>query len=196
LPRHPLRLALLLAVSSQSIQSIGDALALHQAGKLQEALRAYHGLAARRGADPADVAMARNNACALQMDLGDYRGALPDCREALRLLRAQGDEEAVGRATVLMVDANQSLTTAEAIRRGRALDELGCFWFEEPLPAADLDGYAELAAALDIPVATGENLYGRHAFAPFVRSSIATAETWSAADWCHRRCSAGSNPRL
>lgn len=76
---------------------------------------------------------------------------------------------AVGRETVLMVDANQVLNTAEAIRRGRVFEELGCFWFEEPLPAGDLEGYAELAGALDIPVATGENLYGRHAFAPFVR---------------------------
>jgi L-alanine-DL-glutamate epimerase-like enolase superfamily enzyme len=76
---------------------------------------------------------------------------------------------AVGRATVLMVDANQSLSTAEAIRRGRAFQELGCYWFEEPLPAADVDGYTALAGALDIPIATGENLYGRHAFADFVR---------------------------
>jgi L-alanine-DL-glutamate epimerase-like enolase superfamily enzyme len=75
----------------------------------------------------------------------------------------------IGRETTLMVDANQALSTAEAIRRGRAFEELGCFWFEEPLPAADLDGYAELARALTIPVATGENLYGRHAFAPFIR---------------------------
>jgi L-alanine-DL-glutamate epimerase-like enolase superfamily enzyme len=76
--------------------------------------------------------------------------------------------QAVGRDTVLMVDANQALSTAEAIRRGRAFQELGCYWFEEPLPADDLDGYAELAAALDIPVAAGENLYGRKAFASFV----------------------------
>lgn len=76
---------------------------------------------------------------------------------------------AVGQDTVLMVDANQVLTTAESIRRGRVFEELGCYWFEEPLPAQDLDGYAELARALDIPIATGENLYGRHAFAPFVR---------------------------
>jgi L-alanine-DL-glutamate epimerase-like enolase superfamily enzyme len=76
---------------------------------------------------------------------------------------------AIGTRTALMVDANQALTTAEAIRRGRVFDELGCLWFEEPLPAADLDGYAELARVLDIPIASGENLYGRHAFAPFVR---------------------------
>jgi L-alanine-DL-glutamate epimerase-like enolase superfamily enzyme len=75
---------------------------------------------------------------------------------------------AVGRGTVLMVDANQSLTTAEAIRRGRVFQEMGCHWFEEPLPAQDLDGYVELAAALDIPIATGENLYGRRPFARLI----------------------------
>jgi L-alanine-DL-glutamate epimerase-like enolase superfamily enzyme len=75
---------------------------------------------------------------------------------------------AIGREPALMVDANQSLSTAEAIRRGLLFDELGCAWFEEPLPADDVEGYAELAAATAIPIATGENLYGRRAFAPFV----------------------------
>jgi L-alanine-DL-glutamate epimerase-like enolase superfamily enzyme len=69
-----------------------------------------------------------------------------------------------------MVDANQSLTTAEAIRRGRAFEDLGVLWWEEPIPADDVDGYAQPAAALDIPIATGENLYTRHDFARFLRA--------------------------
>jgi L-alanine-DL-glutamate epimerase-like enolase superfamily enzyme len=77
--------------------------------------------------------------------------------------------EAVGDGVELMVDANQSLTTKEAIRRGRAFQDLGCLWWEEPIPADDVAGYAALAAALDIPVATGENLYTRHDFARFLR---------------------------
>ena len=68
-----------------------------------------------------------------------------------------------------MVDANQSMTTAEAIGRARELERLGCPWFEKPRHAGHPDGYVELARALDIPIATGANLYGRHAFAPFVR---------------------------
>ena len=77
--------------------------------------------------------------------------------------------QAVGDDVVLMVDANQSLTTAEAVRRGRAFEGLGCHWWEEPIPADDIDGYAHLAAALDIPVATGENLYTREDFARFFK---------------------------
>jgi L-alanine-DL-glutamate epimerase-like enolase superfamily enzyme len=77
--------------------------------------------------------------------------------------------EAIGDDIQLMVDANQSLSTAEAVRRGRVFQALGCYWWEEPIPADDVDGYAALARALDIPVATGENLYTPADFARFLR---------------------------
>ena len=77
--------------------------------------------------------------------------------------------KAIGESIDLMVDANQSLTAKEAIRRGRAFQDLGCRWWEEPIPADDIDGYAALAAALDIPIATGENLYTRYDFARFLK---------------------------
>ena len=85
------------------------------------------------------------------------------------IARVKAARAAIGDHIGLMVDANQSLTTAEAIRRGRAFEDLGCVWFEEALPAQDIDGYAELAAALAIPVATGENLYTAADFARFLR---------------------------
>lgn len=76
---------------------------------------------------------------------------------------------AVGDAIAIMVDANQSLTAAEAIRRGRAFEALGCAWWEEPIPADDIEGYAALTRALDIPIATGENLYTPADFARFLQ---------------------------
>jgi len=93
----------------------------------------------------------------------------PTLPEDIRRVRKV--REAVGDDVAIMVDANQSLTTAEAIRRGRAFEELGCLWWEEPIPADDVDGYAALADALDIPVATGENLYTPFDFARFLRRS-------------------------
>jgi L-alanine-DL-glutamate epimerase-like enolase superfamily enzyme len=62
-----------------------------------------------------------------------------------------------------------TLTAAEAIRRGRAFEALGCAWWEEPIPADDIDGYAALTRALDIPIATGENLYSATDFARFLK---------------------------
>jgi len=83
--------------------------------------------------------------------------------------RVQVVRKAIGDEIKLMVDANQSLTTAEAIRRGRAFQDLGCHWWEEPILAADLEGYAALAEALDIPIGTGENLYSCADFARFLK---------------------------
>ncbi len=83
--------------------------------------------------------------------------------------RVEVVRRAIGDGIELMVDANQSLTTAEAIRRGRAFQDLGCYWWEEPIRAGDVDGYAALAEALDIPIGTGENLYTPAGFARFLR---------------------------
>ncbi|MFN2110351.1 MAG: mandelate racemase/muconate lactonizing enzyme family protein [Anaerolineae bacterium] len=77
--------------------------------------------------------------------------------------------EAIGDDVTLMVDANQSLTAKEALRRGRVFQDLGVYWWEEPIPADDIEGYAMLAQALDMPVATGENLYTPYDFARFLK---------------------------
>lgn len=60
--------------------------------------------------------------------------------------------------THLMVDANQQWDRVTALRFGRAVEDLGLTWIEEPLDAYDAEGHAALAAALDTPVATGEML--------------------------------------
>lgn len=72
--------------------------------------------------------------------------------------------EAIGERALLMVDANQVFSVKEALRRGRAYEEFGCYWFEEPVPADDEEGLALLARTLTIPIAAGENVYGRRQF--------------------------------
>jgi L-alanine-DL-glutamate epimerase-like enolase superfamily enzyme len=62
----------------------------------------------------------------------------------------------------LMVDANQVLSRIEAERRGRVFEEMGCYWFEEPMRPHDKEGYAMLTRALGIPIATGENEYAKY----------------------------------
>jgi L-alanine-DL-glutamate epimerase-like enolase superfamily enzyme len=58
-----------------------------------------------------------------------------------------------------MADANQKLTVPDAIRLGRMLEEFNLTWFEEPVAAHNHAGEAEIAAALDIPIASGESVY-------------------------------------
>lgn len=83
--------------------------------------------------------------------------------------RIQFVRNIIGEEIRLMVDANQVLTVGEAIMRGKAFEDLDIYWFEEPIPAHDLEGYKRIADELTIQLATGENLYGPHDFARFIK---------------------------
>lgn len=74
------------------------------------------------------------------------------------LARVAAVHERLGGAVPLMVDANQQWDRATARRMGRILEEYNLAWIEEPLDAYDAQGHADLAAALDTPIATGEML--------------------------------------
>jgi L-alanine-DL-glutamate epimerase-like enolase superfamily enzyme len=104
--------------------------------------------------------------CATAMEQG-FRGVkmkvgAPTLEEDIARIQAVRAE--IGPTALLMVDANQVFSLTEALRRGLVYQELGCYWFEEPLRADDAAGLAELASALTIPVASGENNYGRRQF--------------------------------
>jgi L-alanine-DL-glutamate epimerase-like enolase superfamily enzyme len=73
--------------------------------------------------------------------------------------RVAAVREAVGPDIGLMVDANQQMTVKQAIRIGRMLEELNLTWFEEPVICHDHEGEAQVAAALDTPIASGETVY-------------------------------------
>lgn len=60
----------------------------------------------------------------------------------------------------IMVDFNQSLTVAEAIRRARGLDGEGLAWIEEPVRCDDFAGCAAVAEAGETPIQIGENFSG------------------------------------
>ncbi|OGP69044.1 MAG: mandelate racemase [Deltaproteobacteria bacterium RBG_13_47_9] len=78
--------------------------------------------------------------------------------------RVKAVRQAIGPDVNLMVDANQRFTVGHAILLGRKLEPLNITWFEEPVPAYDLEGSARVAAALDVPIASGENVYTRYGF--------------------------------
>lgn len=53
---------------------------------------------------------------------------------------------------VLMHDAECVYSREEALRVGKALEELGCPWFEAPLNELDFTGYRELRRQVDVPI--------------------------------------------
>jgi mandelate racemase len=60
----------------------------------------------------------------------------------------------------IMVDYNQALTSAEAIRRGRELEKEGIYWLEEPIAHDDYVASAAIARELRAPIQIGENFNG------------------------------------
>ncbi|MCU1476298.1 MAG: mandelate racemase/muconate lactonizing enzyme family protein [Subtercola sp.] len=64
--------------------------------------------------------------------------------------------QALGDDVTLHADANGGYSVSKAIRVGRMLEEYGFGHFEEPCPFAEIENTAQVAAALDIPVAGGE----------------------------------------
>jgi L-alanine-DL-glutamate epimerase-like enolase superfamily enzyme len=95
----------------------------------------------------------------------------PTGHEDLERLRAV--REAVGAGFDIMVDANQSLTSAEAIRRARLWDGLDLAWIEEPLPADDIAGHARLARSTAAPIAVGESMYSAAQFREYLSRGAA-----------------------
>lgn len=121
-------------------------------------------------------------------DLSQYRkqieAALEEGFRAVKIKTGRGSieedirrielaKQLLGKERRVMVDANQALNRNEAIRRGRVYQQLGCFWYEEPLLPHDKDGYAELARELDIRIATGENEYTKYAFLELLKRGAA-----------------------
>lgn len=78
-----------------------------------------------------------------------------DPKADLAVVRAV--KRAIPADAVLMSDYNQALTVAEAISRGRQLEDEGLAWIEEPIRHDDYAGNASIARALSTPIQIGEN---------------------------------------
>ena len=68
--------------------------------------------------------------------------------------------EATGPDMALMLDSSWDYDHSEALRVGRAIEELDYVWYEDPLPAHDLHGYLELRRHLRIPLMATEITLG------------------------------------
>jgi mandelate racemase len=109
-------------------------------------------------ADEAEELLEEGGFGAVKLRLG--HAAVADDLAALKAVRKR-----VPDGTVVMADYNQALTVAEALQRGRALDQEGLAWIEEPIRHDDYAGNASLARELATPIQIGENFDGPYAMA-------------------------------
>lgn len=64
--------------------------------------------------------------------------------------------KAVGDGFRLMLDSTWSYGYPDALRVGRAIEEMGFYWYEDPLADEDIYNYVKLRQKLDIPIVATE----------------------------------------
>lgn len=130
-------------------------------GGMAETLPAYNsnglGVSCADG-DPGGIAEEANALLAGGFNALKIRLGREDPDEDLSAVRAA--RSAIPSESLLMSDYNQALSLVEALERGRALDEEGLYWIEEPVVHDDFEGSSVLADALRTPIQAGENFSG------------------------------------
>lgn len=71
----------------------------------------------------------------------------------------------------LSFDVNNGYSVPTAIQQGRKMEALGLWHYEEPVPQYDYAGLAQVADALDVPVAAGEHEYTRWQFRDLIEQA-------------------------
>src|SRR5580704_7606243 len=88
------------------------------------------------------------------------------------IAKAKAVRRLVGDGFPLAFDANNGYSTGGAIRVGRALEELGFWWFEEPVQHYHVKAMGEVARRLDITVSAGEQTYTLSGIADLIDAGV------------------------
>jgi L-alanine-DL-glutamate epimerase-like enolase superfamily enzyme len=110
----------------------------------------------------------------------------------------------------LAVDLHWRYNTRESLSFTRMIEHLNMWFLEDPMPPENADAFVRLTAASNVPILTGENLFSRQGFRPFIEKQACDLihpdaqkcggllETKKIADWadlyyigmlCHNGCS-------
>jgi L-alanine-DL-glutamate epimerase-like enolase superfamily enzyme len=125
-------------------------------GGTRDAVEAYASGGYYRPGDPLER-IDREIGRYLELGFTDVKikvGGLGPHEDAARVERVR---QLIGRDGRVALDANNAWKTpADAIRFIRLVEPVEPWWVEEPLMPDDIAGHAAIAAAVDVPIATGE----------------------------------------
>jgi L-alanine-DL-glutamate epimerase-like enolase superfamily enzyme len=88
---------------------------------------------------------------------------------------AKAVRQEVGDEFTLMIDPVGVYTREEALKVGRAIQELGYIFYEDPLPTKDIEGLVELCRDLDVPIHMGEFLTSIYEYPEYIRRGATDA---------------------
>jgi len=84
----------------------------------------------------------------------------PHCIPDIDVRICKAVKDAVGDSMVLMLDSMWSYSYEDALRVGRAIQDMDYYWYEDPLEEDDLYGYTKLRPQLHIPILATEHAPG------------------------------------
>jgi L-alanine-DL-glutamate epimerase-like enolase superfamily enzyme len=88
------------------------------------------------------------------------------------IAKARAVRRLVGDRLPLAFDANNGYSVGGAVRVGRVLEELGYWWFEEPVQHYHVKAMGEVARRLDITVSAGEQTYTLAGLADLIEAGL------------------------
>jgi gluconate/galactonate dehydratase len=83
--------------------------------------------------------------------------------------------ESVGYDVDILFDLHWKYDVSSSIRLANALEKHGVMWLEDPVPPEDIGLISEVASGTRVPIASGENHYGRYQFAQLLETGIRVA---------------------
>lgn len=147
-------------------------------GRFRDKLLVYHDTGSPNTADPRPwVEEAQRTKAfgfrATKFDLNPFGGdrwnrsvSSEDLKAWVEILEAIRVE--LGPDFPLGVDFHWKLNTRDAMRFAGMAEHLNLWFIEDPIPPDNADAFARLTAASEVPIATGENLFTRVTFRPFI----------------------------
>ncbi len=139
-------------------KSANKPLADYLGGSIKKKLKAYNSnglwlIEIDKLAKEAEYLRNEGDFKALKLRLG--RATYKKDMEAFKeVQRGAGDD------VIIMSDYNQCFTTKDALRRCYELDELGFYWFEEPIQFNLIDDLVKICGNIKTPITIGENFHG------------------------------------
>lgn len=88
------------------------------------------------------------------------------------IAKAKAVRKLLGDGFVIGFDANNGYSVGGAMKVGRALEDLGYTWFEEPVQHYNVRSMGEVAQRLDITVSAGEQTYTLQALRDLIDAGV------------------------
>lgn len=102
-----------------------------------------------------------------------WRTYIPKEHERHALQVVDAVRETVGPDIDLLIEFHRRLAPMHAIRLGRKLEQFEPYWLEEPCQVENIEAIAEVRAAVNIPIVTGENSFTKAGFRPLFEKRAA-----------------------